>query len=695
MRSSIWMKIITLSFLLLYTVSLAVGCSTHTQTKPLKITKINATNYPEQISAFFSLGDGYKEIFSLDDYSSIVQVLHDTKEIQNYTLYPQRNQKLSNYTILLIDTSYSMHTNDLLPSVKENLKSFIQSMTINDKVMIVSYNTSIYIHSIDSKGQPTFLQNKYELSKLIDQIQYDTKNTAFYDAIYQTLDLFPTCNQHVPKNIILFTDLAETHASIMNQFTPEQCKNKASTKNVRMYTIAYGEDIEETFQKNIDELSDESYSSLEFLQIRSFFSEIAAKVYQEDLLYGISTAWFFHPQLEKQNLQHVVALLLEYANYCISKDINGLYQYPNLSLLPDSLTSSDDVFLFTESLMYLDEHFQESVSFVDDSFESCLRRFVQKRDHDHNAVFIIDNSCNHIHPQIEKSLEYALYNGISLSFIIVGTISPGPAKYKSIANRTGGFVLQFSIDTPVEDSVSSLVNELQEGYRIECSVPFSSSLFNHHVFSIQNQDIPSLSDTKHYFSGIINTSFQHSPYFRTFILFLLLILFLLFMVFLLLHQAITKKKNPKKLNDDSISTPEKECMLKNIQHENTHIISTNVTEVTRKNIPSSKSWLCVLSGQQKGQSFSIREHPTKIGRQPRCDISLLDESLSQHHATILNPLKNGKRIYYIQDMLSSSGTYVNNEKISKPTSLHDNDIIQCGNTILVFKSIENMRSLNE
>ncbi|MDD4614500.1 MAG: FHA domain-containing protein [Caldisericia bacterium] len=691
MKCPIWTKRIKLCFLLIVAICFFIGCSTSTQTKPLQITKINATHYPKHVSVFFSVEDDYKEIVNLDSHISHLRVLNDTKEVVNPTLYPQRNQKLPNYTILLIDTSFSMHTNDLLSSVKENLKSFIQSMTINDKVMVVSYNTDIYVHSVNSEGQPSFLQNKLELSSLIDQIQYETKNTAFYDAIYKTLDLFPPHNQQEPCNIVLFTDLAKTHASVYNQFTADHCKNKAAAKNVRLYTIVYGEDIEESFQKNIEKISNESYSSLEFLQIQSFFSEISAKVYQGELLYGISTAWFLHPHLEPQNLHHATSLLLEYAKYSISKDSNGLYQYPNISLLPDPLLSTNDIFLFTETLMHLDEHFPKPVGSVDHSFDECLRHFIQEEEHDRNAVFFIDTSCSHIHSQIEKSLQFALYNGISLSFIIVGDTLPWKAKYQSLANKTGGFVLQMPSEIPIDESIYLLVNELQEGYRFEFSVPSSSKLFNHHVCSIQNADIPSLSDTKYYFSGIINTAFQYSPYFRTFIFFLLLLLFLLLIVFLLLHHSISKKRKQK----NSVSSPEKEDLQQNTQYDKEYTVPNNSTKVIAKRIPSSVSWLCVVHGGQRGQSFSIHEHPAKIGRQSTCDILLLDASVSRHHATIFTKMENRKTNYYIQDILSSSGTRVNNDQIEKPTVLHDNDIIQCGDSTLMYKTIENSRFLDE
>jgi pSer/pThr/pTyr-binding forkhead associated (FHA) protein len=80
-----------------------------------------------------------------------------------------------------------------------------------------------------------------------------------------------------------------------------------------------------------------------------------------------------------------------------------------------------------------------------------------------------------------------------------------------------------------------------------------------------------------------------------------------------------------------------------------------------------------------GIKLPIEKQQIQIGRDTECDISLEDDLVSKHHATleaVLTPDDN--RIeYMLQDLESTNNTYVNDERISL-CRLKDGDVIRIG-----------------
>jgi pSer/pThr/pTyr-binding forkhead associated (FHA) protein len=80
-----------------------------------------------------------------------------------------------------------------------------------------------------------------------------------------------------------------------------------------------------------------------------------------------------------------------------------------------------------------------------------------------------------------------------------------------------------------------------------------------------------------------------------------------------------------------------------------------------------------------GIKIPIEKQQIQIGRDTECDISLEDDLVSKHHATlevVLTPDDN--RIeYMLQDLESTNNTYVNDERINL-CRLKDGDVIRIG-----------------
>ncbi len=87
----------------------------------------------------------------------------------------------------------------------------------------------------------------------------------------------------------------------------------------------------------------------------------------------------------------------------------------------------------------------------------------------------------------------------------------------------------------------------------------------------------------------------------------------------------------------------------------------------------------VIDGVDKGKTFKISEEGIIIGRGPE-SIQLKDSSISRKHARIYR--KDGG--YYIQDLNSINGTFINGIRIDRPVILRPGDHIRVGKTILSF-----------
>ncbi|MEW5961069.1 MAG: FHA domain-containing protein, partial [Chloroflexota bacterium] len=88
----------------------------------------------------------------------------------------------------------------------------------------------------------------------------------------------------------------------------------------------------------------------------------------------------------------------------------------------------------------------------------------------------------------------------------------------------------------------------------------------------------------------------------------------------------------------------------------------------------------VLILKQTGQTFSLAQELLTIGRKSGNSIVLADDlKVSRHHTTIS---RRGKE-FFIEDMGSANGTYVNERRLEAPQPLKNGDVIQVGDTVFI------------
>jgi predicted component of type VI protein secretion system len=89
----------------------------------------------------------------------------------------------------------------------------------------------------------------------------------------------------------------------------------------------------------------------------------------------------------------------------------------------------------------------------------------------------------------------------------------------------------------------------------------------------------------------------------------------------------------------------------------------------------------IITNVQTEKSFRIEEKAV-MGRQRGCHVVLSDTMAPRKHASIL--CRNGT--YFIEDLGSRNGTFVNDRPVKKPTELRDGDTIRIGETCFAVGS---------
>jgi pSer/pThr/pTyr-binding forkhead associated (FHA) protein len=96
--------------------------------------------------------------------------------------------------------------------------------------------------------------------------------------------------------------------------------------------------------------------------------------------------------------------------------------------------------------------------------------------------------------------------------------------------------------------------------------------------------------------------------------------------------------------------------------------------------------LTVAIADQPPQVKHFKQPEITIGRDPACEYPLDDETVSARHARL--SYHHGQ--WWLEDLDSTNGTLLNQERLSTPTVVISGDEIGCGNTRLTITLSGNM-----
>jgi pSer/pThr/pTyr-binding forkhead associated (FHA) protein len=89
-------------------------------------------------------------------------------------------------------------------------------------------------------------------------------------------------------------------------------------------------------------------------------------------------------------------------------------------------------------------------------------------------------------------------------------------------------------------------------------------------------------------------------------------------------------------------------------------------------------------GKESVKHFSQTE--IMIGRDTNCDLSMMDEALSAHHARLTH--HHGQ--WWLEDLNSTNGTFLNREILTTPAVVITGDQFKCGNTLFDIRVEEDV-----
>ena len=85
----------------------------------------------------------------------------------------------------------------------------------------------------------------------------------------------------------------------------------------------------------------------------------------------------------------------------------------------------------------------------------------------------------------------------------------------------------------------------------------------------------------------------------------------------------------------------------------------------------------------EGRSYQVPE--IMLGRDPSSDYPIHDDTVSSRHAK----LSYHHNQWWIEDLASTNGTFLNDERLSTPTVIISGDLLRCGKIDLVV-TVENL-----
>jgi hypothetical protein len=84
---------------------------------------------------------------------------------------------------------------------------------------------------------------------------------------------------------------------------------------------------------------------------------------------------------------------------------------------------------------------------------------------------------------------------------------------------------------------------------------------------------------------------------------------------------------------------------------------------------------------QPSEPHQFKLSDLTIGRDTSCDLSLEDETVSARHAR----LSFHHNQWWLEDLQSTNGTFLNNELVDTPTVIISGDKIRCGQVVLTIQ----------
>ena len=113
-------------------------------------------------------------------------------------------------------------------------------------------------------------------------------------------------------------------------------------------------------------------------------------------------------------------------------------------------------------------------------------------------------------------------------------------------------------------------------------------------------------------------------------------------------------------------------------------VNRHGNSLANRRVPGISVTVRAGAGKHSVKHFSQSE--ILLGRDPGCDIPILDETVSTRHAQLSYHHKQ----WWLEDLSSTNGTLLNGTDVSMPTVITSGDEIRCGATKISITLSENV-----
>lgn len=122
------------------------------------------------------------------------------------------------------------------------------------------------------------------------------------------------------------------------------------------------------------------------------------------------------------------------------------------------------------------------------------------------------------------------------------------------------------------------------------------------------------------------------------------------------------------------------CLNCGHQNRNNHLFCTQCGRKLSETAAVSAK-LVAMNPPEEDQHYPLSLSPVYIGRTESNDIIVKDDRVSNQHAKLF--FEQGQ--FWIEDLNSTNGIYLNGKRLIKKAPLKNEDLIKIGATILKFK----------
>lgn len=364
-----------------------------------------------------------------------------------------------------------------------------------------------------------------------------------------------------------------------------------------------------------------------------------------------------------------------------SRDRIALYRFNDtVSLLSNFSLKRNDL---TAKISSLDRHGSKTQLF--DAIYDSLQLLSSTHDGIHRgAVFFTDGKDEGSSITEKDVISHAKKLGIPLSFMCPGS-SSHLKRMKRLAKLTGGEVYTSSDKQKISSIYQEMIRKLKTRYRILYRTIAPADGKNHNLEvrlrqgNLQDRDTRAFLIERRFFSSIAFDGY--GPLF--FILVIIILGILAALVYICLKPLKKKSTGPGKSQKVSPGTP---CYQDSSDDEALYLVDEDFSyddaeEDHEGETSYTSAWLVEKHGSSTGVRNEITSSEFTIGYAEDNQVSIDDEYLSDYHARI----KRVRDSFFLFDLASDSGTYLNGKKLLRPRILYDWDEITIAGYHFIFR----------